>query len=82
MRVIDQIPHPQITIQIFQMNDKYLVKFEAGPMEQIFKFRNDQISGLDELKNKIDTKFIDEVIERFHQMKNQLSNTLSGNKSK
>ena len=82
MRVIDQIPHPQITIQIFQMNDKYLVKFEAGPMEQVFKFRNDQISGLNELKNKIDSKFIEEVIARFHQMKYQLSEALSINQSK
>ena len=38
MRIIDSIPHQSMTISIFQMNDKYQVKFEAGPMEQIFKF--------------------------------------------
>jgi hypothetical protein len=38
MRVLETIPHPSITITIFQMNDKFIVKFEAGPMEQVFKF--------------------------------------------
>ncbi|MFN6037335.1 MAG: hypothetical protein ACK452_02620 [Bacteroidota bacterium] len=82
MRVVDTIPHPQISIQIFHMNDKYLVKFEAGPMEQVFKFRTDQVSGLQEVKNKIDQKFIEEVIVRFHQMKNQLAASLSSSNSK
>ena len=43
MRIIDTIPHPSITISIFQMNDKYQVKFEAGPMEQTFKFTTAEV---------------------------------------
>src|SRR5436853_498463 len=46
MRIIDSIAHPSITISIFQMNDKYLVKFEAGPMEQVFKFSIDELKKL------------------------------------
>jgi hypothetical protein len=79
MRIIETIPHPSITISIFQMNDKYIVKFEAGPMEQSFKFKSEDAGGLDGLKKKIDKEFIDEVFKRFLQMKEQLSKSLSRN---
>lgn len=82
MRIVDTIPHPQVTIHIFQMNDKFLVKFEAGPMEQVFKFRNDQVAGLQELKSKIDPEFINQVIDRFHQMKSQFAAALTSTKLK
>ncbi|MBC7862693.1 MAG: hypothetical protein IAF38_06935 [Bacteroidia bacterium] len=77
MRIIETIPHPSITISIFQMNDKYIVKFEAGPMEQAFKFKSEDVGGLDGVKKKIDKEFIDEVFNRFMEMKKQLSKTLS-----
>lgn len=73
MRIIENIPHPNITISIFQMNDKYLVKFEAGPMEQVFKFKTEEIGGLDALKKKIDKEFVEEVYQRFLTMKKQLA---------
>lgn len=81
MRIIDAIPHPLMTISIFQMNDKYIVKFEAGPMEQVFKFRSDQVQGVQDVKNKITQQFQQEVVQRFHQMKEQLAQTLSSDSS-
>jgi hypothetical protein len=77
MRIIDSIPHPSITISIFQMNDKYIVKFEAGPMEQAFKFRIEDVNGLKGLKEKINQEFIDEVYQRFISMKQQMSKVFS-----
>ena len=77
MRVIETIPHANITISIFQMNDKYIVKFEAGPMEQAFKFKSDEVGGLDGLKKKIDKEFVDEVFKRFLEMKKQLGEALA-----
>lgn len=76
MRIIDSIPHPSITISIFQMNDKYIVKFEAGPMEQAFKFDIQQVKGLDNLKKQINSEFIETVRERFNQMYLQLTNSI------
>ncbi len=72
MRVIDSIPHKSMTINIFQMNDKYQVKFEAGPMEQIFKFLVEDIKGLDGLKQKIDETFIETTRLRFNEMYKQM----------
>jgi hypothetical protein len=72
MRIIDSIPHKSMTISIFQMNDKYQVKFEAGPMEQIFKFLVEEVKGLDGLKLKINDDFIESTRLRFNEMYKQM----------
>lgn len=68
MRIIDSIPHPSISISIFQMNDKYIVKFEAGPMEQAFKFTIEDVKSVENLKTLINEDFISEVRKRFNEM--------------
>ena len=68
MRIIDTIPHPSITISIFQMNDKFIVKFEAGPMEQSFKFDNADVKGVENLKKMITPEFIEATRKRFNEM--------------
>ncbi len=68
MRIIDSIPHQSMTISIFQMNDKYQVKFEAGPMEQTFKFLLEEVKSLENLKLKINTEFIEATRKRFNEM--------------
>lgn len=72
MRIIDSIPHPSITISIFQMNDKYLVKFEAGPMEQIYKFTIEEAKSVENLKKIINEDFIEKCRARFNDMFLQL----------
>ena len=74
MRIIDSIPHPKMTISIFQMNEKFIVKFEAGPMEQAFKFDNAEVKGLENLKKMITTEFIETVRKRFNEMFLQMQN--------
>ena len=69
MRIIDTIPHPSIQISIFQMNDKYLVKFEAGMMEQVFKFDTIDIKSVGALKQIINADFI-ETVRLFHYQGN------------
>ena len=68
MRIVGSIPHESMTISIFQMNDKYQVKFEAGPMEQIFKFHVDDVKSIENLKKLISTEFIETTRKRFNQM--------------
>lgn len=68
MRIIDSIPHQSMTISIFQMNDKYQVKFEAGPMEQIFKFSVEEVRGVENLKKLINEEFIEKTRLRFNEM--------------
>ena len=72
MRIIDSIPHPSISISIFQMNDKYIVKFEAGPMEQAFKFYTEDVKSVERLKEIVNATFIEKVRVRFNEMFMQL----------
>ena len=68
MRIIDTIPHPSMQISIFHMNDKYLVKFEAAMMEQVFKFDTTDVKSVDALKKIINADFIDTIRKRFNEM--------------
>lgn len=72
MRIIDSIPHPSMTISIFQMNDKFILKFEAGPMEQVFKFYVEDIRSVEGLKSLADEAFIETVRLRFNDMFTQM----------
>lgn len=72
MRIIDSIPHESMTISIFQMNDKFTVRFEAGPMEQCFKFLVTEVRDVEGLKTLINSEFIDTVRKRFNDMFLQL----------
>ncbi|MBP6756229.1 MAG: hypothetical protein KA210_08770 [Bacteroidia bacterium] len=74
MRIIDSIPHPSMSISIFNMNDKYIVKFEAGPMEQSFKFQTEQVKSVENLKKMINADFIETVRLRFNDMFLQMKN--------
>jgi hypothetical protein len=68
MRIIDSIPHESMSISIFQMNDKYMVKFEAGPMEQTFKFSSEEVKNVENLKKMISHEFIETTRKRFNDM--------------
>ena len=68
MRVIATIPHPKISISIFSMNDKYQIKFEAGPMEQIFKIPHSEVNGIEGINKLVDAAFLEKIMERFNEM--------------
>lgn len=68
MRIVGNIPHPEIRITVFHMNDKYIVKFEAGPMEQTFKFDQQKYPGLEAIQKLIDAEFIRKAHDRFNEM--------------
>jgi hypothetical protein len=68
MRVIKTIRFPHITVSIFNMNDKYLVKLEAGPMEQTFKFPVTEIAGIEAIEKLLDQEFMDKALTRFNEM--------------
>ena len=50
------------------MNDKFIVKFEAGPMEQAFKFYTEDVKSVEKLKTIINEAFIETVRVRFNEM--------------
>lgn len=68
MRVVGNIPHPDLLITVFAMNEKYVVKMEAGPMEQTYKIPMDAVAGLDGVQKFFDEAFMQKVLQRFNEM--------------
>jgi hypothetical protein len=68
MRELETIPHPSMRISILQMNQRFQVRFEAGFMEQIYKFDTETCPTLNELKKKITPEFIESVRNQFNSM--------------
>ena len=68
MRVLETIPHPQLRISIFGLNQKYQVKFEAGPYEQTYKINSEDVKGLEGLKTMINDDLLEKVAAIFREM--------------
>jgi hypothetical protein len=76
MRVVGEIPHPELKITIFHWNNRYLIKLEAGLFEQTFKIHEYDVASEVELKKLVDANFIKEAIDRFNQMTVSLQNSM------
>jgi len=68
MKLISEIPHPQMRITVFLWNEKYLIKFEAGPYEQSYKIDATLAENPSDIAKAISDEFVDNVIERFKDM--------------
>jgi len=69
MRTIAELPHPDCKISIFSMNQKFIVKFERGKLEQTYKLaETDVVGGIDGVFQLIDDEFIERVLESFNLM--------------
>jgi hypothetical protein len=68
MRQVGEIAHPECKITIFSWNNRYLIKFEQGYLEQTFKIDQFDVTGDDELKKILDPEFIKSTLERFQMM--------------
>ncbi|HET6243346.1 MAG: hypothetical protein H0V01_11270 [Bacteroidetes bacterium] len=69
MRVVDEIPHELFKITVFSWNAKYIIKFELDNFEQSYKISENDVSGIEELKNSVNETFLDEVFEHFLAMR-------------
>ena len=79
MRYIKDIPHQQFKISIYQWNNKYIIKIEAGMFEQTYKIDEYEITNLEEIEKCIDEPFLIKVSERFEAMHEDFDKTLKRN---
>jgi hypothetical protein len=75
MRIIAELPHPQCKISLFNMNQKYIIKFEQGTLEQSYKLSELDLSGggANEIFQMLDEEFIATVVARFSSMRQDFS---------
>lgn len=70
MRTLAELPHPECKITIFGMNQKYIIKFEQGSLEQTYKIAEaDILNGVNGVFEILDEEFISKVLENFSNMR-------------
>jgi hypothetical protein len=76
LRIIGEIPHPQIKITLFAWNNKYIIKLDRAGFEQTFKVPEFDLINEDQLTELIDETFLTEAINRFEEMEKSLFQAL------
>jgi len=70
MRTLAELPHPDFKITIFSMNQKFIIKFEQGGLEQTYKIAESDISdGVNGVFQLIDDEFTQVINAAFEQMR-------------
>lgn len=76
MRTVAELPHPDCKITIFSMNQKFIIKFEQGILEQTYKISEldvtDAVNGVFQL---IDDDFVAHVLAVFKNMNQSFTET-------
>ncbi len=68
MRLIKDIENDYCKATLYSFNNKYIIKFEAGNLEQIFKVSELDVSGQDDIEEMLGDTFMKKVMERFKDM--------------
>lgn len=68
MRVVKELIQEEIRVSIFSWNNKYILKFELGPMEQTFKLSEMDVLEEQELDGFLTGDFFEKVKVRFDEM--------------
>lgn len=77
MRVVKEIPHPNCKITVFSWNDKYIIKFEKGSLEQTYKISEWDVLEEEDLNHFFEDDFIDNVLKRFDEMISDLNTVMN-----
>jgi hypothetical protein len=68
MRVLSETVKEGVKIYLFSWNNKYLLKFEWGPFEQVFKIPEEDVLDIEDLKGFNEGEFFEDVKNRFNEM--------------
>lgn len=76
MRVVNEFLKDGIRISVLNWNNKYLMKYELGPMEQTFKIPETDILEEKDLEVFSEGEFFGLVKDRFKEMGESLQKQL------
>lgn len=76
MRIVKEMKKGDTRISIFSWNNKYLIKFEQGFVEQTFKVDESEILEEADLEKFLSGTFLLEVEKRFQEMHKSLRNQI------
>ena len=72
MRLVRDLVRGPVRISVFSWNNKYLLKLEAGSMEQTFKVDELDFCGDEEVLALLSDRFMDKALLRFSDMAESL----------
>jgi len=72
MRVIKELSVDGIRVSIFTWNNKYLLKFEQGMIEQTYKISETDVLDEEDLNHFFAGSFLEGVKKRFEEMHQSL----------
>ena len=76
MRVLAELPHPDCKITIFGMNQKFIIKFEQGSLEQSYKLAEaDVVGAVNGIFELLDEDFMKRVLYLFAHMRSAIIET-------
>lgn len=76
MRVVKETVIQGIRISVFSWNNKYLLKYEQGMIEQTFKVSEMDIADENDLSSFFQEDFLSAVQKRFDEMHDSLRNKM------
>ena len=72
MRVISENTKENLKITLFSWNEKYILKFEQGLLEQTYKISQLDVCGEQEVLEILDNEdFITKINNNFEKMRNE-----------
>lgn len=77
MRLLKEIPHERYKIQLFNYNQKYIVKIELGQFEQTFKIGELDVDSLEEVERMITPELLSNSLKRFIEMRSDWENAFN-----
>jgi hypothetical protein len=76
MRVVGEILHSNCKITIFSWNNRYLLKFEQGYLEQTYKIDQYDVADEQDLRKLVDEHFVGRALKVFDEMNESLRTAL------
>ncbi|GHA70176.1 hypothetical protein [Pontibacter akesuensis] len=79
MRVVADIPNPDMKVTLLNWNGKYLIKLEKGDFEQTYKISEMDVMGDAGAKELLDEDFLEATLNRFNDMRDAFVSTVRRN---
>ena len=77
MRLVKQIPHEHLLVQLHQYNNKYLLSITLDDYEQHFKVPVSEVADLNQLECQLNSSFYSECLQDFIRMRTRWLQLLS-----
>ncbi len=68
MRLVKSIENDFCAATLYSFNNKYIIKFEAANLEQIYKVSELDVSGEEDVEEMLGDTFMKKVMKRFQEM--------------